>query len=297
MLSFPAHLVAEYLPRLSSRASGDVALDPFCGTGTTLVEAKRLGFSAYGVEALPVPVLAARVKTDWDLSPLEGVANEVLERVEEDRESAGLPGALPLFHQGKSSVPNWTPPEQILDLIPRGMISPLPLRRVLILRDHIESVRDPGVRSALQIALAAALVEDIGNVAFGPEVYTTRAKEDVLVCDVVRRKVRRMVQDLRSVAGAIHPRTTVLQGDSRDLALMPEKSGDIVITSPPYPNEKDYTRTTSATARSPTFCPRPRATSSRRRVTTTSSTSACWPLVRKWSRGRRDWRPPCAHRA
>ncbi len=246
VLSFPAHLVADYLARLSGRASGEVVLDPFCGTGTTLVEAKRLGFSASGVEALPVPALAARVKTDWDLCPdvLERVANEVLDRTEQDYESAGLPGGLPLFHQGQQSVSNWAPPQEVLDLIPRGMISPLPLRRVLILRDHIESVRDVRVRSALQVALAAALIEDIGNVGFGPEIYTTPPKDDVPVGEVVRRKVRRMVQDLRSVAGASHPETLVLRGDSRTLDCLPGGSADVVSTSPPYPNEKDYTRTT-----------------------------------------------------
>ncbi len=246
VLSFPPHLVADYLSRWSSGSRGEVVLDPFCGTGTTLVEAKRLGFAAFGVEALPVPALAARVKTDWDLSQdaLEGVANKVLESAEEDCESAGLPGALPLFHQGTQSVSPWTPPQQILDLIPRGIISPLPLRRVLILRDHIESVRDSRVRSALQIALAAALVEDIGNVGFGPEIYTTRPKDDVPVCDVVRRKVRRMVQDLRGVTGTLRPQTTVFLGDARTLDCLADASVDIVITSPPYPNEKDYTRTT-----------------------------------------------------
>lgn len=246
VLSFPAHLVSDCLSRLGARAGNDVLFDPFCGTGTTLVEAKRLGFSAFGMEALPVPALAARVKTDWDLSPkvLERTAIEVIGRAQEEYESSGLPGALPLFDQGNRPVSSWTPPREILDLIPRGMISPLPLRRVLILRDHIDRVRDVRIHAALRVALAASLVEEIGNVGFGPEIYTTRPKEDVPVCDVVLRKVRRMAQDLQNVAGASHPKTSVLQGDSRELAGVPEGIVDVVITSPPYPNEKDYTRTT-----------------------------------------------------
>lgn len=37
VLSFPPHLVRQYLEDFNIK-SGDVVLDPFCGTGTTLVE-------------------------------------------------------------------------------------------------------------------------------------------------------------------------------------------------------------------------------------------------------------------
>jgi len=37
VLSFPAHLVRTYLDRFGL-APGHTVLDPFCGTGTTLVE-------------------------------------------------------------------------------------------------------------------------------------------------------------------------------------------------------------------------------------------------------------------
>lgn len=41
-----------------------VVLDPFCGGGSTLVEAQRLGLSSYGSDLNPVPVLISRVLTD-----------------------------------------------------------------------------------------------------------------------------------------------------------------------------------------------------------------------------------------
>ena len=41
------------------------------------------------------------------------------------------------------------------------------------------------------------------------------------------------------------PKRSVYQADARDGApMLPANSVDAVITSPPYPNEKDYTRTT-----------------------------------------------------
>src|SRR3990172_6304162 len=65
VLAFPAHLVRQYLERFDADPERDVVLDPFCGTGTVLVEAKKLGYAAAGVEGNPMAYLASRVKTDW----------------------------------------------------------------------------------------------------------------------------------------------------------------------------------------------------------------------------------------
>src|SRR5437016_1958643 len=64
VLSFPPHLVREYLSRFGI-GSRQRVLDPFCGTGTTLVECKKLGIPCVGVEANPVAHFASEVKLDW----------------------------------------------------------------------------------------------------------------------------------------------------------------------------------------------------------------------------------------
>lgn len=43
VLSFPPHLVRDYIERFGV-TEDQCVLDPFCGTGTTLVECKKLGF-------------------------------------------------------------------------------------------------------------------------------------------------------------------------------------------------------------------------------------------------------------
>lgn len=45
VLSFPPHLVRTYLDRFDVRPNMRV-LDPFCGTGTVLVESQKLGLRA-----------------------------------------------------------------------------------------------------------------------------------------------------------------------------------------------------------------------------------------------------------
>src|ERR1039457_448795 len=53
VLSFPAHLVRTYIERFELEPKHTV-LDPFCGTGTTLVECKKLGIPSHGIESNPM---------------------------------------------------------------------------------------------------------------------------------------------------------------------------------------------------------------------------------------------------
>ena len=68
VLSFPPHLLRDYLNDSGIRNNCFV-LDPFCGTGTTIVECKKLGISNVGIEALPMAHFASQVKTDWNPQP------------------------------------------------------------------------------------------------------------------------------------------------------------------------------------------------------------------------------------
>src|SRR3989337_1363834 len=68
VLSFPPHLVRRYIERFSIRP-GQTILDPFCGTGTTLVECKKAGIHSIGIERNPVAAFGRQVKPDWSVSP------------------------------------------------------------------------------------------------------------------------------------------------------------------------------------------------------------------------------------
>ena len=66
VLSYPPHLVRHYVNQFELDSEATL-LDPFCGTGTTIVEAKKLGVASVGVEAVPMSQLACRTKVQWQV--------------------------------------------------------------------------------------------------------------------------------------------------------------------------------------------------------------------------------------
>jgi len=119
--------------------------------------------------------------------------------------------------------------------------------RLLIVRDEIESQcrREEPAHDFFYIALAHTIANGAGNFAFGPEIYRTKAKSDYDVLGHFARQSALMIEELKYVQkqGFANVPCVVNADDARVLRSAPE-GVSAVITSPPYPNEKDYTRTT-----------------------------------------------------
>jgi 16S rRNA G966 N2-methylase RsmD len=245
VLSFPPHLVRKYISQFGVGPESTV-LDPFCGTGTAIVECQKAGIESVGIEALPMPAFASKVKTTWALDPhvLLRHASKVAECSLEILGQQGVPDdpALPIS-LGSQSLR--TLPKDTFRLLLKDSISPLPLHKTLVLLDCIRADAGNPVTELELLALAKALVTSIGNLKFGPEVGIGRKKENVSVIQPWILNVRAMATDLKALSGQTYSQSVVQKGDSRFLSsLLPPASIDAVFTSPPYPNEKDYTRTT-----------------------------------------------------
>jgi len=245
VLSFPPHLVRDYLQRFGVGQQHRI-LDPFCGTGTVLVECRKLGMASVGIEAHPLTHFVSRVKVDWTPDP-EGLHSHAALVAEH--------ALRVLTGQGLQDAPSGgTPPRpgrlrtlpaEAAALLLKNSISPLPLHKVLVLLEQLDRVQDERFAMHERLALAHALVTTIGNLRFGPEVGLGTIKGDAPVIGPWLQLVDRMSHDLRTLREGRAPQTTVLQGDARRCSvLLPPQSIDAVFTSPPYPNEKDYTRTT-----------------------------------------------------
>ncbi len=249
VLSFPPHLVRDYLERFDIR-SGQTVLDPFCGTGTTLVECKKLGINSLGVERNPLAAFASSVKVDWEIDSARLLASaaQVAHNAESVLAAQGIKewSDLPLFGEnGHPSADLLALPAEAASLLLKNSISPLPLHRTLVLLDAIQRISTAGFQRHQILALAKTLVSGISNIEFGPEVGVGPAKADAPVLTLWTNAVKEITQDLRLLASGANATAAVQEGDAREIAsIIPTHTVDAVITSPPYPNEKDYTRTT-----------------------------------------------------
>ena len=239
----------EYIERFRLGPTNNV-LDPFCGTGTTLVECKKLGIPSVGVESNPMACFASKIKVDWNPDPdaLLHHASEVARLASCKLEATGVDGlyGLPLFNMGRaSSVELRVLPLESLRLLLKDSISPLPLHKTLVLLDTLRDYADERFDEHERIALARSLISVSSNLHFGPEVGVGPAKSDAPVIQSWVNSVSVMADDLRKLSRGAKTPAFVHCGDSRRISnFLQPKSVDAVITSPPYPNEKDYTRTT-----------------------------------------------------
>ncbi len=245
VLSFPPHLVRHYLKSFDLNKSS-IVLDPFCGTGTTLVESKLNGFKSFGIEANPMAHFASSVKIDWNISPdlLESKAAIIARKTFTALLAEGIDDDKQIDFPSSKLQLRSLPPEAF-NLLLTNSISDIPLHKTLTLLDEISHFKSSTCYKYLILALAKALVFRISNLKFGPEVGVGKQKKDVSVINSWMNEVSFIVSDLRRLKGEKGPKSKVFLGDSRDIGkYLKPKSVDAVITSPPYPNEKDYSRTT-----------------------------------------------------
>lgn len=245
VLSYPPHLVRTYLNDFGLDGRHTV-LDPFCGTGTTLVECKLNGVKGIGLEANPFAHFASTVKLDWEVDPalLDERSRFIAAETLRTLDAQGIKDHEP-FSGNLYNIPLRSLDPDALALLLKDSLSPLPLHKSLVLLDRLRLDREERCYQHMLLALANALVFKISNLHFGPEVGVQSPKCDVPVVANWLHEVRKMVDDLRQVQSQPYPACQVHRADARGIAsILQPNSVDAVITSPPYPNEKDYTRTT-----------------------------------------------------
>ncbi len=249
VLSYPPHLVRHCI-EVFGLTKYHWVLDPFCGTGTTLVECKKNGIPSAGLEANPVVQFCAQTKVMWDIDPdmLVRHAGSVAKEVENQLKREGVeddPIFKPYANGKKMNLKLLDP--KLESLLIKNSISPKPLHKTLTLINNLNKNSDEHLIAHEKLALAKQLVYSVSNLRFGPEVGVGKPKEDTPVIAPWLKGIKDMASDLCHIQIKHYKGvpSLVKLTDSRSLdPCLEPLMFDAVITSPPYPNEKDYTRTT-----------------------------------------------------
>ena len=210
-------------------------LDPFCGTGTTIVECKKHGIEGVGIESHSMLHFAGNVKINWSVDARKLLAHA--------HKTAFL--AAQKFGQCRNANDCFNLNEAKKKLLLTDSISPLPLQKTLALLATMNELKDEKFQGFEKLALAKSLVYSIGNLKFGPEVGVGKPKMDAPVFDLWLKEIEAVCRDLELLKEASANHSAIFRADSREpQKVLERESIDACITSPPYPNEKDYTRTT-----------------------------------------------------
>lgn len=229
--SYPARMhpvMARRLVELFAPPQGRV-LDPFCGSGTVLIESRLAGRAAQGVDLNPLATALSWCKVRGadrkDLAQLVRAAREVAMHAESRRKERL--GATRRY------------PEADVELF-----DPHVLLELDGLRDGLEKLSSGGISDVLHLVLSSILtkvsrkrgdtaetVEEPRRLATG---YTIR------LFDRKAEELAQRIEDYSQMLPKPPPPVEVECEDARECRSVRPSTIDLVLTSPPYPGTYDY---------------------------------------------------------
>jgi DNA modification methylase len=229
---FIPQLPGTLISLLSSR--GELVFDPFGGSGTTALEAVRLGRRALSLDANPVAALIGRVKTarmsrssTAELHLLHGALRAFLQSL-----PANASILVSTYEAHAPIIANrekWFADEALGELAH--------------IRYRISQLKNDAARDVASLALSRTVL----SASFqDSETRYKSIPRKVLLGDTTKRYVREFEAVMKSVArnaaATRYGGSRFLTGDVRQISKqdIPEGSIDLVVTSPPYGNATDY---------------------------------------------------------
>jgi DNA methylase len=223
-------------------AGAGVLVDPFCGSGTTLVEARAAGVRAFGCDLNPLAVRLARAKT-WT-APVarrralreagRAIAGEVLAAGREARRAGAEP--MPL-----RAPPGFDPNARNRRLA--RWFAPHVRRELEMIAARIDDVREgnPEVATALEVCLSAVLYKVSSRASDTDPSWVERHVARGQAARLFGQRVDMLCAGLDDLAGAPGAMPEVIEADARGLAKrLGAGAAAGVVTSPPYAGTYDY---------------------------------------------------------
>ncbi len=211
---FSRDLVFSVIDRFSI-TSDNIVLDPFCGSGTTLLACKQKGISAIGFDVLPIAVFASRVKTtDYDLQHLKEAARHLLKI--------------------KFRQLDYHYPPLLKKAFSRFALQDISLFRSAIMEIESKKLRDFFLLALINAAMKCSYAWKDGGV------IKVKRRPVPPLRIMLRRVMYNMIRDIEHFQSG-PAEIAVEKCDARKMKIEPE-SVDAIITSPPYLNNIDYTK-------------------------------------------------------
>jgi len=223
---------------------GATVLDPMCGSGTTICEARAMGMKAIGVDLNPLSVEISRLKADLlDVEPV--LLQSSLEQLVSEVEHASKYGFTSVNHADDLRT-RWN--KNDLGYLLRWF-DPKALYEVAEILSSIEHLKHPTIRKMAEICLSNIL-----------RPISWQSDADLRVRKKVTEYVegtalRAFIEEITRQQGKLSPYLSLLEndgrlpahkvqtGDARKLdSILPSYIGncDVLITSPPYATALPY---------------------------------------------------------
>lgn len=244
--SYPARLhpaTARVLVELVAPGAGDAPIvDPFCGSGTSLVEARAAGRRAIGVDLNPLAVLVARAKT-WTVparrrKELRTIGHEITGHTLAAGKAARRSGA----QQASLRAPAGFDPNARNRRL-ASWFAPHVRRELELIASHLDQLRasDPELADVLTACLSAILYKVSSRTSDTDGTWVDRNVPRGAAARHFAQRVELLTAGLHDLSRAPGAIPQVFEHDARRLHdIVPPGTAGGVIASPPYAGTYDY---------------------------------------------------------
>lgn len=232
---YPAKFIPQ-VPRMIIETLSEphnTILDPFCGCGTSLVEAKLVGRHSIGIDINPLACLVSKVKA----TPLEEKFLVEAVRISE-RASRNINRFYGKSIFGKQKMIEFTWPN-FYNL--NYWFKPSVCNELAIIKSHIDEVVDKNIKDFLNVAFSSIIVRVSNQESDTRYAAIEKNLEKGKLGEIFSFKIQDMTQRMREFRRVCkHVGAKVYCADSKNLNFLNDEYFDLIVTSPPYLNTYDY---------------------------------------------------------